>query len=146
MRKAYYEEKLTRISNDLVVKCNTNSDRLIYEVDENLNQSRNLMRQLEEKLGIKAPLDNDDWEKLKLKASIRDLKECSICMVEFRKSIIDLKFEMSLAENEPSRPLVLLSCSHLFHDVCLQMFEELQYDKKPCCPFCRSNYQKRILY
>ena len=45
-----------------------------------------------------------------------------------------------------SRKTVLLSCSHVFHDVCLQTFEELALTEgRPQCPVCRSLYQKKVI-
>lgn len=41
------------------------------------------------------------------------------------------------------RKITLLSCSHVFHDTCLQMFEELNMEVNKVCPVCRSKYQKR---
>ncbi|KAK3087334.1 hypothetical protein FSP39_004798, partial [Pinctada imbricata] len=45
-----------------------------------------------------------------------------------------------------ARKTVLLSCSHVFHDVCLQTFEDLTLSEgRPQCPVCRSAYQKKII-
>ena len=41
-----------------------------------------------------------------------------------------------------SKPVVLLSCTHIFHNICLKTFEELNFDKLPVCPECRSAYKK----
>ncbi|XP_053372747.1 RING finger protein 32-like [Mercenaria mercenaria] len=43
------------------------------------------------------------------------------------------------------RQTVLLSCSHVFHETCLEMFEELSMESNNCCPVCRSKYQKKVL-
>ena len=50
-------------------------------------------------------------------------------------------------ENQPMpRKTVLLSCSHVFHVTCLEMFEELNVDSTSnLCPVCRTNYQKKVL-
>ncbi|KAK3597060.1 hypothetical protein CHS0354_022064 [Potamilus streckersoni] len=46
-----------------------------------------------------------------------------------------------------NRQTVLVSCSHVFHATCLQMFEELNVgESKHTCPVCRSLYQKRIIF
>ena len=43
------------------------------------------------------------------------------------------------------RKTVLLSCSHVFHVTCLEMFEELNVDSTSnLCPVCRTKYQKKI--
>ncbi|OWF35952.1 RING finger protein 32-like [Mizuhopecten yessoensis] len=44
------------------------------------------------------------------------------------------------------RKTVLLSCSHVFHEQCLQTFEELSLqDGHHACPVCRSIYQKKSI-
>ncbi|XP_038046163.1 RING finger protein 32-like [Patiria miniata] len=43
------------------------------------------------------------------------------------------------------RHTVLLSCTHVFHLVCLQAFEELSLAQTKVCPVCRSGYQKKVL-
>ena len=44
------------------------------------------------------------------------------------------------------RKTILLSCSHVFHVTCLEMFEELNVDNSSnLCPVCRTKYQKKIL-
>jgi len=53
-----------------------------------------------------------------------------------------LKINNKIKMNFKLRPIVLLSCSHVFHSVCLQTFEELNFDKLPACPECRSIYKK----
>ena len=44
------------------------------------------------------------------------------------------------------RKTVLLSCSHVFHVTCLEMFEELNVDNTSnLCPVCRTKYLKKVL-
>lgn len=44
------------------------------------------------------------------------------------------------------RQTILLSCSHVFHLTCLEMFEALVCDSTNIvCPVCRSKYQKKTL-
>lgn len=43
------------------------------------------------------------------------------------------------------RRTVLLSCSHVFHETCLEMFEELSMESSNSCPVCRTKYQKKVL-
>lgn len=45
-----------------------------------------------------------------------------------------------------TRCTVLLSCTHVFHETCLQTFEDLVVDDgKHVCPVCRTVYQKKLL-
>ncbi|KAK7495716.1 hypothetical protein BaRGS_00013163 [Batillaria attramentaria] len=44
------------------------------------------------------------------------------------------------------RKTVLLSCTHVFHETCLQTLEELAMgDIRNTCPVCRTIYQKRVI-
>jgi len=44
------------------------------------------------------------------------------------------------------RQTVLLSCSHVFHETCLEMFEELNEEANKVCPVCRAKYQKKSMW
>ena len=63
-----------------------------------------------------------------------------------------------MARQEPDCPIcltslsadrsqVITSCSHVFHDTCLTMFETLADTEDCCnsCPVCRSAYQKQTV-
>jgi len=45
----------------------------------------------------------------------------------------------SLKKKPLPKKLVLLSCTHLFHDSCFQSFEHL-IEEKNGCPICRTTY------
>ncbi|XP_067686902.1 RING finger protein 32-like [Haliotis asinina] len=46
-----------------------------------------------------------------------------------------------------SRTTVLLSCSHVFHETCLDMLEHLAMGEiKKTCPVCRTAYQKKVIH
>lgn len=63
----------------------------------------------------------------------RQEPDCPICLTSVA------------AEDERSQTLT--SCSHLFHDTCLTMFETLTRAESSCssCPVCRSVYQKQLI-
>lgn len=45
-----------------------------------------------------------------------------------------------------TKPVILLSCSHLFHLTCLNALEEFSFEEaRFVCPVCRSYYQKKLL-
>lgn len=45
-----------------------------------------------------------------------------------------------------TKPVLLLSCSHLFHLTCLNALEEFSFEEaRFVCPVCRSYYQKKLL-
>ena len=49
-------------------------------------------------------------------------------------------------EARAPRSQILLSCSHIFHQCCLEAFEELAVEtSRHVCPVCRSHYQKKDL-
>ena len=51
-----------------------------------------------------------------------------------------------MATNGPQRRLVLLSCSHVFHQQCVDNFERFRIDDACSCPVCRAtDYAKRLL-
>ena len=42
------------------------------------------------------------------------------------------------------RPVMLLSCSHVFHAACLRSFESFKVFEDLTCPMCRSGYEKTL--
>ena len=55
------------------------------------------------------------------------------------------KYENEAEIQTVTRKTVLLSCSHVFHMTCLEMFEELNVDStSKQCPVCRTKYQKKV--
>ena len=76
------------------------------------------------------------------KASERHNDECSICMNSYKLPFKIFITEACQQPNIPKKPIVLLSCSHVFHLCCLETFEELNFDNLPVCPECRSAYKK----
>ena len=62
----------------------------------------------------------------------------------------DMPLAIEQGQGHSSRPIrrhrVLLSCSHVFHQTCLEAFEEFAVgERKHLCPVCRTHYQKRLL-
>ncbi len=53
--------------------------------------------------------------------------------------------EAARGDTQTQRQTVLLSCTHVFHRVCLEAFEELALAQTKVCPVCRAGYQKRAL-
>lgn len=69
-------------------------------------------------------------------AVVRNQTECPICLASLQPD------DSSIIKKN----CVLTSCSHLFHDTCLTMFETLSVseDCHNSCPVCRSAYQKQV--
>ncbi|XP_033856958.2 RING finger protein 32 [Acipenser ruthenus] len=76
------------------------------------------------------PLTADDWIKV---------KERSVQQGESSQPCVICKEEFGLQQQ------VLLSCSHVFHRVCLQAFE--RFSGKKTCPMCRKElYETRVIH
>eukprot|EP00494_Astrolonche_serrata_P025687 UN25948 len=70
-----------------------------------------------------------NWDIIREKALARDISDCPICMCTLDK-----------------KPCILLSCTHIFHAVCINSFEN--FKKKMFnheCPLCRTVYEKTEL-
>ena len=93
---------------------------LFAEIDMNLKISRDTFSTLLLELDPNAALE---WESTKVKAIVREEKDCPICIAPFENKI-----------------KVLLSCSHVFHEKCLESF--VQYSSSIKCPMCRAEYTK----
>ena len=106
------------ITNELYTKKDTEK--------EILNRNKKFLSKLTfaEKVGLKKiknfPLSLEEWKQVELKTIKReDFKgDCPICM-----------------EKLSSRESLILSCSHVFHKVCLKNFERFSQVTK--CPLCR---------
>ena len=74
-----------------------------------------------------------DWKELRKKAKRRKDKTCPICIGPLARKL--------------RGNVCLLSCSHMFHEDCIHLFEMFQESEqnKPICPLCRSNYEKQVL-
>ena len=111
----------------------TNKKTLINELytkkdteKEILHRNKKFLSKLTfaEKVGLKKiknfPLSLEEWKQVELKTIKReDFKgDCPICM-----------------EKLSSRESLILSCSHVFHKVCLKNFEHFSQVSK--CPLCR---------
>lgn len=90
-------------------------------------------RTLAQKLGLlagpPAKLSEGDWKQLERDSESRkdSFQPCSICRQDFG------------ADEQ-----LLLSCSHVFHRVCLESYERFVRSKERCCPLCRkADYEKR---
>ena len=59
--------------------------------------------------------------------------ECAICMSDVEKN--------------RNRRVVLLSCSHVFHQQCIMMLEDFVKTAEDCplCPMCRCPFEKKLL-
>ncbi|TWW70884.1 RING finger protein 32 [Takifugu flavidus] len=73
----------------------------------------------------------------------RDVWDCPICLTALCSP--GLPAEAETSQPPRGRRLVLLSCSHLFHQPCLEAFEAFSIQTRPPCPLCRSAYHKKLI-
>lgn len=139
LRKKFYEDKFQDITDRLLQSMeasNQSVDNLLLEIDQSIAASRDTMRQLDG--NNEDTMTEKDWDQVQLQAVRRSVTDCPIC-------IMPLTDQGLYRKNSPSRPTVLLSCSHVFHSTCLQAFEEFSLEKRRVCPVCRSSYHKKII-
>ncbi|KAM8967163.1 RING finger protein 32 [Pelodytes ibericus] len=137
LRKKFFEEKLTEITDRLVRSYDTDIEILFNEIDNSITASRTVLRQLQDKYEI----SDGEWGKIQIQAIRREVSECPICIMPLQH-----RNDSHWTEDPgPSaRPVVLLSCSHVFHLACLRAFEEFTVEDSHKCPLCRSAYQKKV--
>ena len=99
-------------------------DALFAELDQSLAISRSIFGGTEElKDGVR-------WDNIREQALIRCEENCPICMCNF-------------ATTKRKRKKVLLSCTHVFHEKCIEAFENFNSNKLlQNCPVCRSAYTR----
>ncbi|KAL9967030.1 hypothetical protein ACROYT_G025186 [Oculina patagonica] len=139
LRRKFYEDKFQSITDRLVQSMearNQSVDDLLLEIDQTIAASRHTMRQLDGDSG--EVMAETDWDQVQFQAVNRCVTDCPIC-------IMPLSDQGLYKKNSSSRPIVLLSCSHVFHATCLEAFEEFSLDKRHVCPVCRSLYHKKTL-
>nr|XP_061809765.1 RING finger protein 32-like [Nerophis lumbriciformis] len=143
LRRKFFEAKLQELSEAFVRRCHTDTEAFLSDIDRSLSSSRRVFQQLERKKYVTEPRE-DDWERIQSQVSQRGASDCPICLTPLwapeasgRSSSFNL--------HQRRRRSVLLSCSHLFHQVCLDAFESFTTDRAPACPLCRSDYHKKLI-
>jgi hypothetical protein len=165
LRRKFYQEKLSEITDRIIASCDFDLNDLFNEIDRNVQQARAIRQAFDARIRT---IDEDEWLEIKQRAKLRNELECSICKcllqpisietmiikkpIKTNKNKLEKLFPqlksieqkpiVKKQEQIPKRPLVLLSCTHVFHATCLQMFEEYCCDPTPNCPICRTAYQK----
>ena len=163
LRRKFYQEKLSEITDRIVASCDFDLNELFNEIDRNVQQARAIRQAFDARIRT---ITDDEWVEIKQRAQLRNELECSICKCLLQPVMKEIILKKSLKTNQnkleklfpqlkpsvqskpvvgqqpPKRPLILLSCTHVFHATCLQMFEEYSCDPTPNCPICRTTYQK----
>ncbi|XP_008306593.1 RING finger protein 32 [Cynoglossus semilaevis] len=131
LRRKFFEARLQELNDSLVRHCPTDTETFLTDIDRSLSWSRRVFQQLERR-NVGEPQD-PDWTRIQNQVIHRGLRDCPICLMPL------------CSQDIPSCTAVLLSCSHLFHQLCLEAFESFTADRRPSCPLCRSVYHKRLV-
>ncbi|XP_077365511.1 RING finger protein 32 isoform X1 [Festucalex cinctus] len=143
LRRKFFEAKLQELSDGFVRRCHTDAEAFLRDIDRSLSSSRRVFRQLERKKHVAEPRE-DDWERIQSQVTQRGAGDCPICLTALRDPGA-APGSTGFKLHQRGRRSVLLSCSHLFHQVCLDAFEAFVADRSPACPLCRSTYHKKII-
>ncbi|XP_029002598.1 RING finger protein 32 isoform X2 [Betta splendens] len=136
LRHKFFEAKLQELNDSFVRYCHADLEAFLSDIDRSLSSSRRVFQQLDRK-GISEPQEKD-WDRIQSQVISRGVSECPICLTALGGVTLT-------ADHPGHRPTVLLSCSHLFHQLCLEAFEAFTAASRPSCPLCRSVYHKRLI-
>ncbi|XP_061660955.1 RING finger protein 32 isoform X2 [Syngnathoides biaculeatus] len=139
LRRKFFEAKLQELSDSFVQRCHIDAEAFLSDIDRSLSSSRRVLRQLETKKHVAEPQE-DDWERIQTQVTQRGASDCPICL-----TALCGPGSSGSGLHQRRRHSVLLSCSHLFHQVCLNAFEAFTADRVPACPLCRSTYHKKLI-
>lgn len=153
LRKQFFEKKLKDITDRMVKSFDVNVDEFLAEIDENIATQRQIIGSY-----INCYIDPEEWKKIKYKALQRGNLECSICVTSISTNMDSKIPGLSCSSTcvshprtdkedlEKPRAALLLSCTHVFHQACLETFEAFTEGvSQPVCPLCRSLYNKKLL-
>jgi hypothetical protein len=76
------------------------------------------------------PKFSEHWKGIYNKAQERHESDCAICFNKLKQK---------------DKKLTLLSCSHVFHDNCLNAFEYYDIAHSHSCPVCRTKYERIVM-
>ena len=143
----YCLKKYSVLNSNAIKKVNERSqniDDFLSMIDNNIKESKKIFN----KIKINNIDDNNEnnnnstcnwelktqngqtWNEVYDITLKRNDIDCSICLSKLK---------------ENNKKLVLLDCTHIFHYNCIQSFERFCLQRHPCCPICRSNYQKMVI-
>ncbi|XP_071341109.1 RING finger protein 32 isoform X1 [Trachinotus anak] len=141
LQRKFFEAKLQELNDSFVRYCHTDTEAFLSDIDRSLSSSRRVFQQLERK-SVSEPQEND-WDRIQSQVIQRGVWDCPICLTALHS--LDLPTEAGTSNHQQHRRTVLLSCSHLFHQLCLEAFEAFTADSRPSCPLCRSVYHKKLI-
>ncbi|KAF1373101.1 hypothetical protein PFLUV_G00256820 [Perca fluviatilis] len=139
LRRKFFEAKLQELNDSFVRYCHTDTEAFLSDINRSLSSSRRVFQQLERK-HVSEPQESD-WDRIQSQVIQRDVWDCPICLTALCRP--SLPTEAGTSSHQQQRRTLLLSCSHLFHQLCLEAFEAFSIESRPSCPLCRSVYHKK---
>ncbi|KAK9527660.1 hypothetical protein VZT92_014202 [Zoarces viviparus] len=141
LRRKFFEAKLQELNDSFVQYCHTDTEAFLTDINRSLSSSRRVFQQLERK-HVSEPQESD-WDRIQSQVVQRGVWDCPICLTALCS--LSLPTEADASSHQQRRRTVLLSCSHLFHQLCLEAFEAFSTESRPSCPLCRSAYHKKLI-
>ncbi|KAL7876685.1 hypothetical protein AOLI_G00116480 [Acnodon oligacanthus] len=137
LRRQFFEAKFQDLNDSLLRSCCSDVEEFLGDVDRSVAASRDVFRLFEQQRmsgqGMEVE-EEEEWLEAQEKAVQRDASDCPICLTPLQSSSAGLT---------AGRRVLLLSCSHLFHEPCLQAFERFCVEGTATCPLCRRHYTAR---
>ncbi|XP_042366153.1 RING finger protein 32 [Plectropomus leopardus] len=141
LRRKFFEAKLQELNDSFVRYCHTDTEAFLSDINRSLSSSRRVFQQLERK-HVSEPQESD-WDRIQSQVIQRDVWDCPICLTALCSP--SLLTAAGTSGHQQRRRTVLLSCSHVFHQRCLESFEAFSTESRPSCPLCRSVYHKKLI-
>uniref|UniRef100_A0A671NLF9 Ring finger protein 32 n=1 Tax=Sinocyclocheilus anshuiensis TaxID=1608454 RepID=A0A671NLF9_9TELE len=123
VRRRFFEKKFQEMNDSLVQSCSTDVEAFLNDIDRSVATSHDILRRFDNKYMSVSEMEEKDW-------------------LEAQEKVCDNAATPSPTHTGMS---FLWSCSHLFHEPCLQAFELFCHKVKPTCPLCRSHYAKMLV-
>ncbi|XP_010883794.3 RING finger protein 32 isoform X2 [Esox lucius] len=141
LRQRFFERKFQELNDSLVQFCHTDVEAFLNDIDRSASSSRRVFHQFDTEHVLEP--QEDEWLKIQEKVIQRDTWDCPICL----SALCSPSLGTGRTPHWPqsNRSTVLLSCSHLFHQPCLEAFEAFCLEGQPTCPLCRSLYHKILV-
>uniref|UniRef100_A0A673JF96 Ring finger protein 32 n=1 Tax=Sinocyclocheilus rhinocerous TaxID=307959 RepID=A0A673JF96_9TELE len=123
------------MNDSLVQSCSTDVEAFLNDIDRSVATSHDILRRFDNKYMSVSEMEEKDWLEAQEKAVQRGVQDCPICLN---------RLGSNNSSSKEDRNVLLLSCSHLFHEPCLQAFL-FCHEVKPTRPLCRSHYAKMLV-
>ncbi|XP_067294708.1 RING finger protein 32 [Pseudorasbora parva] len=132
----YFLNQFQEMNDSLVKSCSIDVEAFLNDIDRSVAMSHDILRRFDNKYRSVSEMEDKDWLEAQEKAVQRGVQDCPICLN---------RLSSDNGSSREDRNVLLLSCSHLFHEPCLHPFEQFCQEVKPKCPLCRSHYAKMLV-